>query len=214
MKKGGNNPEFDRHWSKAELQAFARLKRPAEIQAYLDKLPYSCDPIYRSPRSVMRDRTAHCFDGALFAAAALRRIGHPPLMLSLLAVRDDDHMLAIYKQDGCFGAVGKSNCSGLRFREPAYRSLRELVMSYFNDYFNLKGEKTLRGYAAPMNLTAFDHLNWMTSDKYLNRIAGSTDRQKRFRLLTRKTIITLSPIDKRSYQAGFLGAKRAGLYKP
>jgi hypothetical protein len=112
----------------------------------------------------MRDKTAHCFEAALFAAAALRENGHPPLILDLESVRDDDHVIAIYRMDGHWGAMAKSNYAGLRFREPVYRTLRELVMSYFEHYYNLKGEKTLRAYSRPVNLSRFDRQHWMTSE--------------------------------------------------
>jgi hypothetical protein len=205
---------FDAHWTNTELKLFSKLDQVVKIQAFLDEVPYSCDPIYRSPRSVIRDRKAHCMDGALFAAAALRRLGYPPLIVNLYAVRDDDHMLAIFKRDGFFGAIAKSNFTGLRFREPLFRSLRELVLSYFEDYFNLDGEKSLRAYSAPLNLQSLDRLQWMTSDKLLNRIPGHTDRAPRRRVVTPKMVRNLLPVDARRYKAALLGSKRAGLYKP
>jgi hypothetical protein len=137
-----------------ERQTLAGLDSPAAIQAFLDDIPYSTDDFYRCPLRVLRERTAHCFDGALFGAAALRRLGYPPLILDMLAERDDEHLLALYRVDSHWGAVAKSNFAGLRFREPVYRSLRELVMSYFEDYFNADGEKTLRGYTVPLDLSA------------------------------------------------------------
>lgn len=110
----------------------ARLSNPSRIQAFLDELAYSTEPIYRCPLRVLRERTAHCFDGALFAAAALRCLGYPPLIVDLLPNgRDDDHLLALYRVDGHWGAVAKSNFVGLRFREPIHRTLRELALSYF-----------------------------------------------------------------------------------
>jgi hypothetical protein len=196
-----------------ERRAFAGLNTPAAIQAFLDGLPYSTDDFYRCPLRVLRDRTAHCLDGALFGAAALRSLGHPPLLLDMLSERDDEHMLALYKVDGHWGAVAKSNFSGLRFREPVYRTLRELVMSYFEDYFNADGEKTLRGYSVPVRLASFDRLDWMTSDEHLERIAERTDQVRRFPLLTPQMVARLSRVDERSYRAGMLGTDPAGLYQ-
>ncbi len=118
-----------------DLSLPAGLDSPAAIQAFLDGLPYSADPFYRCPASVLRDGKAHCFDGALFAAAALRRLGFPPAIVDMLPERDDDHILAIYKVDGHWGAIAKSNFVGLRFREAVYASLRELVMSYFEVFW-------------------------------------------------------------------------------
>mgnify|MGYP007030128189 CR=1 FL=1 len=196
-----------------ERQVVAGLDSPIAIQSFLDAIPYSTDDFYRSPLRVLRDRTAHCFDGALFGAAMLRRLGYPPLILDLLAERDDEHLLALYRVDGHWGAVAKSNFVGLRFREPVYRSLRELVMSYFEDYFNAAGEKTLRGYTVPLDLSAYDRQGWMTDDAILDAIADRTDRIRRYRLLTPAMVARLTPVDARSYQAGLLGANPDGLYR-
>jgi hypothetical protein len=191
------------------------LASPRAVQAFLDSIPYSTDPIYRCPRRVIEDRRAHCFDGALFAAAALRSLGHPPRVLEMLAepTRDDTHLLALFQEDGCWGAVAKSNFAGLRFREPIHRTLRELVLSYFEDFYNDVREKTLRGYTRPLSLKPFDRLGWETSDKPLEAIATHLDRTARFSLLTPRQVTRLSPLDERSYAAGMLGLDRAGLYK-
>src|ERR1700733_14561331 len=139
-----------------------RLDTPERIQRFLDdEVGYNKEeggPTCRSPRRVLRDRLAHCMEGALFGAAALRVHGFPPLLLDLEAVRDDDHVLAIFRQRGHWGALGKSNYSGLLFREPVYRTLRELAMSYFEHYFNLDRAKTLPKYLRPVNLTRFDRI--------------------------------------------------------
>src|SRR6185436_17692473 len=150
-----------------ESKLLKSLTTPWKIQDFLNSLPYNIEPdgdTCRSPRRVMRDRTAHCFEAALFAAAALRANGWPPLILDLVAVRDSDHVIAVYKMDGCWGAIAQSNYSGLRFREPIYRTIRELAVSYFEDYLNTQGEKTLRGYSRPVNLSRFDAMGWMTAE--------------------------------------------------
>jgi len=154
-------------WTPAERRLLAGLSTPWKIQRHLDDLPYNTEkrgPTCNSPRGVIREGAAHCFEAALFAAAALRVNGFPPLILDLESVRDDDHVVALYKLDGHWGAIAKSNYAGLRFREPVYRTLRELVMSYFEHYYNLKGEKTLRAYSRPVNLARFDRRGWMTAD--------------------------------------------------
>ena len=152
----------------AERAVFRRLRTPEKIQHFLDyEIGYNKEPngvTCYSPRRVLRERLAHCMEGALFGAAALRMIGFPPLLLDLEAVRDDDHVLAIFRRDGCWGAVAKSNYSGLQYREPVYRSLRELALSYFEHYFNLRREKTLRNYSRPVNLKRFDAIHWMTTE--------------------------------------------------
>jgi len=201
---------FEQALSHSERQVVARLTTPRDIQAFLDELPYSAEAIYRCPLRVMRERLAHCFDGALFAAAALRRLGYAPLIVDLVpSARDDDHLLALYKREGHWGAVAKSNFVGLRFREPVYRTLRELVMSYFEQYYNVAREKTLRGYTVPLNLQAFDKQNWMSSDEPLEG-----DEIRRVPVLSARMIAELSPVDERSYQAGLLGVNEAGLYRP
>ncbi len=206
---------FEKSLTKQELKAISGLTTPAKIQAFLDEIPYSVEERYRCPLTVLREGEGHCFDGALFGAAMLRRLGHPPRILDMLPnARDDDHLLALYKRDGHWGAVAKSNFSGLRFREPIYRTLRELVLSYFEDYFNAAGEKTLRSYTVPLSLKAFDKLNWMTSDENLEAIALRLDEIRKVPVLTRRMIANLSPVDRRSYQAGMLGVNEAGLYKP
>jgi hypothetical protein len=201
-------------WTSKELKVFKQLTNPFKIQAYLDHIPYSEDPFYRSPRSVMRDGKAHCFDGAIFAACALRMIGQRPLVIDILADNDDDHLLAIYKVRGYLGAVAKSNFVGLRFREAIYRTLRELVLSYFEAYYNVDKEKTLRGYTVTLDLMRFDHLRWMTSDKSLEKIADALDQIRQIRILTPSMVKNLNPMDDRSYQAGMLGINKAGLYRP
>ena len=206
---------FDQSLTPSERRLVSHFTTPLKIQAFLDELPYSGEERYRCPLTVLRDRKGHCFDGAIFAAAMLRRIGHPPLILDMLPNhRDDDHLLALYKVNGHWGAVAKSNFAGLRFREPVFRTLRELVMSYFEFYYNVAGEKTLRAYTVPLNLSAFDKLNWATRDEPLDRIGERLDEIRKVRVLTRRMAARLSPMDTRTYRAGMLGVNRAGLYRP
>jgi hypothetical protein len=202
-------------WTHAESAVLSRLVTPTKIQAFLDRIPYSTDPVYRCPRRVLHDRKAHCYDGALFAAMALQRLGYPPEIVNLFATEnDDEHIIAIYKRAGCGGAIAKSNFVGLRFREAIYRSLRELVMSYFEQYYNVVGEKTLRSYTVPLNVKAFDELHWMTCDETMDVIAQRLDRLRKFPVVTAEMVCTLSPVDKRSFNAGLLGSNPTGLYKP
>jgi hypothetical protein len=206
---------FERMLTETELEIINGLTNPARIQEFLDDIPYSTDDFYRSPLRVLRERTAHCFDGAMFAAAVMRRIGYPPLILDLFSNgRDDEHLLAIFKLNGRWGAVAKSNFVGLRFREPVYRTLRELAMSYFEQYYNVEREKTLRGYSGPLNLKSFDRFGWMTKDEPLELIARRTDELRRIDLLPPALAQRLSPVDERSYQAGLAGADPQGLFKP
>jgi hypothetical protein len=211
----GVENHFDQHLTKSERRILGPLTSPGKIQTFLDELAYSTEETYRCPLRVLRERVAHCYDGALFAAGMLRRLGHPPLILEMLPNhRDDDHLLALFKQDGHWGAVGKSNFVGLRFREPIHRTLRELVLSYFEQFYNVEREKTLRGYTLPLNLESFDRHGWMVKDEPLERIAEKLDRMRRVRVLTLKMVKRLSPLDTRAYQAGLLGANQRGLYRP
>jgi len=206
---------FDGLLSSAERRIMARLTTPSRIQSFLDGLPYSTETDYRCPLRVLRERAAHCFDGGLFAATALRHLGHPALILNMIPnARDDEHLLALYRRDGHWGAVAKSNFVGLRFREPVYRDVRELVMSYFEQFYNVNREKTLRRYTVPLDLKAFDCLNWMTRDDGLERIARKLDALRSYPVLTKGMIRRLSPVDLRSYQSGLAGSDRAGLYQP
>jgi hypothetical protein len=207
--------EFRRALSERERRAIAGLANPARIQAFLDRLAYSTDEAYRCPLRVLRERTAMCFDGALVGAALLRIIGHPPLILDMVPNnRDDDHVIALYKVDGYWGAIAKSNFVGLRFREPVYRTLRELVMSYFDQFYNLAAEKTMRAYTRPLNLKTLDRYDWMTSDAHLDRIVDRLDELQRIPVITKRQSSRLALVDRRSYEAGLHGAVRAGLFRP
>ena len=145
-------PRSDFGLTSAEAGRLRRLTPPWRIQKFLDDLDYDAPGEgCRSPRRVLRERKVQCMDGALFAAAALRVQGEPPLILDLEAVFDDDHVLAVYRRNGLWGSIARSNYSGLRFREPLFRSVRDLVLSYVEAYFNLRRQKTLRRYSRPFD---------------------------------------------------------------
>jgi len=207
---------LESHLTETELSLWKSLDTPAKIQAYLDGTPYSPQDADRSPLSVMRDRLAHCLDGGLFAAAALRRLGFPPLIIDLQPDPgvDDDHVLAIFRLHERYGAVAKSNFVGLRFREPIYRSLRELVLSYFEDFYNLNGLKSLRYYTRPINLASYDYLEWEWNDKKLTVIENRLKTLKLIPLLSKESAAGLLPVDELSYKAGMLGTNLEGVYKP
>jgi hypothetical protein len=192
-----------------EVSLLRRLNTPERIQRFIDDLDYNKEengPTCRSPRRVLRDRLAQCLEGALFGAAALRVQGWEPLLLDLEAVRDDDHVLAIFRQRGCWGAIAKSNYAGLRFREPVYRSLRELAISYFEHYYNPDGEKTLRTYSRPVNLRRFDRIDWMTAEQDLWPISDYLFSIPHKRLLTSGIVRNLNRMDARLMAAGKVGA--------
>ncbi len=199
-------------WTRGERALLRRLSTPARIQEYLDGLEYRAEERAACPRNVLVERRAHCYDGALLAAAALAETGHPPLLLDLWAVRDDDHVLAIYRVDGCYGAVAKSNFAGLRFREPIYRTLRELALSYFELYFNLEREKTLRAYSGLLDLRRYDRLGWRFRDEPLVALSDRLDALRHTPILTRAQERRLAPVDDRSMQAGMVGTLTEGIY--
>ena len=203
---------FDKELTKTEKRLLSRLTTPNKIQLFLDDLEYATETIYRAPLRVLHERTCQCFDGAVFAAAMLHRLRYPALILDLLPnKRDDDHVLALFRHNGFWGAIAKSNFSGLRFREPVYRDLRELVMSYFEHYYNLNREKTLRGYTHPLVLKAFDSCSWMTQDEAMELISQRLDKIRRVNILTRPMISQLTLVDGRSFHSGLYGANEAGL---
>jgi len=191
------------------------FKNPIQIQAFLDSIPYSPEDANRSPRRVLEDRQAHCLDGGLFAAAALRRLGFPPVIIDLLPSpgRDDDHVLAIFQQNNRWGAIAKSNFVGLRFREAVYRSKRELVMSYFEAFFNSLGEKTLRAYTVPFDLSKFDYLNWEIEDSGVDEIEQRLKHLKYTSVITAEMENELSLVDKRFYNGNTLGIDPKGVFK-
>jgi hypothetical protein len=192
-------------FTSAELRQLRSLKDPHGIQRFLDAMPYHLADTGWSPRVVLRENTAHCFEGAMLAAAALRVNGYPPLIFDLEADHDTDHVVAIYRVNGHWGAVAKSNYTGCRYREPVYRSLRELAMSYFDVYFNLRGDRSLRTFSRPVNLARFDPLHWMTTNKPLWFIAEYLFEIHHYRLLAPAMIRRLHRLDDRSFRAGCLG---------
>ena len=198
-----------RAFTSAERAVFRRLNTPEKIQCFLDcEVGYNKEPegpTCRSPRRVLRDRIGHCMEGALFGAAALRMLGHPPLLLDLEAVRDDDHVLAVFRARGHWGAVAKSNYSGLRYREPVYRTVRELVMSYFEHYYNLEKEKTLRRYSRPVSLVRFDTIEWMTAEEDVWAVPDHLCTIAHTSIVPPTVVRGLGRVDERLFAAGLVG---------
>ncbi len=199
----------DRHESfglpAENLRELRALKTPARIQQFIDALPYQYADTAWSPQRVLRERKGHCLEGALLAAAALRLNGHRPLIMDLEAVHDDDHVVAIYREGGLWGSIAKSNFAGLRFRAPIYRTLRELALSYFEHYYNLRGERTLRSYSRPVNLARLDSRHWMTSEEDVWCVPEYLIAAKHYPLLPGKVARALPRLDRRSFEAGMHG---------
>ena len=201
-------------WTKDEISFLKTISDPDKIQGFLDSIEYN--PVYecRSPRWVIKKKSAHCFEGALFAAAAMEFNGYQPLIVDLKAFNDDDHVIAIFKEGIYWGAVAKSNFTSLRYREPVYRSLRELIMSYFDFYFNTDGDKSLRSYSVPLNLTVYNSHHWKTTDEDLEYIGDKLEQLHHYPVVNEKMIKNLKRASRIMLAAGMLGSKAEGLFKP
>lgn len=211
-----------------EIKLFKRLNSPAKIQDYLNELKFNFekegDTCY-SPRQVIYNKTAHCMEGALLASAVLEFHGAKPLIMDLRATEDDfDHVVAVFKQFGCYGAISKTNHGVLRYREPIYKTLRELAISYFHEYFLPTGEKTLREYSKLLNLNYFDNnlsvppkarhlpklgesnmeesINWRTTEKNLFVIPEHLDTIKHYKILSSEQVKNLRKADSLEVQIG------------
>ena len=206
-------------YSSEEQKILISLKTPKKIQDFLETLEINFekdgDTCY-SPRKVLRLKKAHCMEGAMLAAALLEFHGYPPLILDLRSTaRDFDHVVAVFKQYGCWGAISKTNHAVLRYREPVYKTIRELVLSYFHEYFDDSGRKTLRDYSKPFNLQTFDHsfrlsstshkeINWRISEKDLFEIPEYLDSIKHYKILSSAQTRNLRKADALEIAAGKL----------
>jgi hypothetical protein len=189
----------------AELRTLRSLNSPVKIQKFIDGLAYQYADTAGSPRRVLRERRGHCLEGALLAAAALRVNGRPPLVMDLESVRDDDHVVALYRERGLWGGIAKSNYAGLRFRAPVYRTLRELALSYFEHYYNLRGERTLRAYSVAVDLSRLDARHWMTDEEEVWSVPELLIAARHYPIVPDKVARALPRMDRRSFEAGMHG---------
>lgn len=198
--------EFESRLPPVLRKTFRSLSAPVDIQVYLDSMPYIAEELDRSPLRVMTDFQSHCLDGGIFAALALARLGHRPLIMDLGPDpgKDDDHVLALFRHNGKWGCIAKSNYAFLRFREPVYRSLRELAMTYFESFISVEKAKTLRSYTRPMDLSVFAS-DWTWSEAGIAEISRRLYRRKLIPLITPEDAKILSLVDDRFYQANSLG---------
>ena len=183
---------------------FLSLDTPFAIQEYLNNMPYIAEERDRAPLQVMQDGQCHCLDGGFFAALALWRIEFKPLLIDLVPDpgMDDDHVLALFKVDGRWGAVAKSNYVNLGFREAVYKNLRELVMTYFEHYVSVHQEKTLRGYTRPLDASCYTHLNWAWDEQGANQLYHKHFyERKTIPLITPSMAKRLSLVTDRAYAA-------------
>ena len=175
--------------TRAEFRALERLDSPGRIQAFLNSIPANFEPhgdTVLSVREVLRQRRAHCIEGAMLAACALWVRGEPPLPLDLKAVQDYDHVVALFRRNGRWGAISKTNHVPLRYRDPVYRSLRELAMSYFHEYANRRGQKTLRQYSRVFDLRRLAPRDWVTKPGNCWEVAQALDEIRHYPLITRR----------------------------
>jgi hypothetical protein len=190
----------------SEYRLIKSLSTPQKIQDFLDVLPQNFETngdTCRSPRGVLKEGTAHCIEGAMLAALALRLNGERPLVLDLVSAKhDDDHVVALYKRHGCWGAISKTNHAVLRYREPVYDTIRELALSYFHEYFDTNGFKTLRLFSPPINLARLDRRGWMTGEPNVRFVAKYLNTIPHYPILTRGQIATLRRADSVEISAG------------
>jgi len=188
-----------------EEKILRKLNTPSKIQDFLNKLKINFEEngeTCMSPRKVLRERKAHCIEGAFLAAFCLKLAGKKPLVVDLKTTRDDfEHVICVFKENGKWGAISKTNHAVLRYREPVYNSIRELVMSFFHEYFDNKGRKTLRSFSMPINLDSFGS-SWVTSEEELWEMHDALDKEKHHKILTLKQVWNLRKADKIEIEAG------------
>ena len=200
---------------------FQSLRSPIDIQRYLDDLRYVGEERDRCPLDVMKDGQCHCLDGGLLAALALRHAGEPGLLMDLVPRRDahghkldDDHVLALFRRNGLWGAVAKSNFAWLRYREPVYRTLRELAMSFFEVYCSVDRIKALSGYTRPFDIAACDDWEYAWDEAGARLLYTKFYARKEIRLLPTKSEARLEPVDGLAYDSSFLGVDLDWVYRP
>jgi len=207
--------DFVSHLPDEHRKTFLEFKEPHDVQTYVDSLQYNATiERDRSPLNVMLEGQCHCLDGGLFATLALWQLGFQPLMLDLVPAPrlDDDHVLAIFQVDGLWGAVAKSNFLGLRYREPVHRYLRELVMTYFEAYFNNKRERTLRGYTRPFDLSKYNGNTWAWDEAATQGLYKRFYARKAIPLIPDSVAAKLHLLDERSFVGGTLGTDMGETY--
>ena len=193
-------------FSKEEVKLFKSLNNPKKIQDFINKIPINKEPegdTCISPKQVLLQNRAHCIEGAMLAATIFRFHNQQPLLLDLTSnPKDFDHVVAPFNKDGYWGAISKTNHAVLRYREPVYKTIRELVLSYFHEYFLDNGKKTLRTYSMPVNLSKFDNKNWMTSEKNVWFIAQHLVNVKHYPIVNKKQIHFLRKAEPIEIEAG------------
>jgi hypothetical protein len=210
-----NYSQFKARLTPNDKKIINGLDSPFNIFRFLDEVKYHSGERNRSMINILHERQAHCLDGGLFAATMLYKLGYTAVIIDLLPEpgTDEDHILAIFQQNNLWGCVAKSNFTGLRYRDPIYSSLRDLVLSFLEVYFNREGFKTLRYYTRPIYLKKFDQLNWLVDDHAVDEMEKHIKTLKSTHLLSDAMISSLCRVDKRTYDAGIMGAGLDWVYK-
>jgi hypothetical protein len=193
-------------FNKEEINVFRKLNSPKKIQDFLNEIPINFEndgDTCMSPKKVLKENKAHCIEGAMFAAMALKIKGEKPLLVDLTASKNDyDHVVCVFRRNKKWGAMSKTNRPVLRYREPIYKNIRELVMSYFHEYLDNSGKKSLRSYSVPLNLEKLDHLNWATSEEDVWFVPEALNKARHFPILNINQIRSLRKPDKNEINAG------------
>ena len=188
--------------SRGEYAELRRLRTPEKIQDFLYGLKQNFElqgETCNSVRTVLKERRAHCIEGAMLAACALWIHGEPPLLLDLQAVHDFDHVVALYRRHGCWGAISKTNGIGLRWRDPVYASLRELAMSYLHEYYNKRDHKTLRTYSVPYDLRRMPAADWVTAEDGAWDLIDNLEAARHYKLMSRaqqRSLVRRDPFER------------------
>ena len=192
-------------FARKEKALLQKLNTPAKVQDFLNSIPFNFEKdgeTLKSPLFSLRQRNAHCFEGALLGAYILSLHGFTPYLMHLKATKwDYDHVIAPFKVRGLWGALSKTNHSALRYRDAIYKNIRELAMSYFHEYFLNDGKKTLRQYSILLNLNTFER-NWATSEKDLWYIDKKLDKIKHYDIIPKAHIKNLRKADKVEIKTG------------
>lgn len=196
------------NFKKEELQIIVKLSTPKKIQDYVNALPINFErkgETCLSPREVLRRKTAHCAEGAMFAAVALWYHGQKPLLLDIKTSKNDyEHVVALFKKHGHWGAISKTNHAVLRYREPVYKTIRELALSYFHEYFKDNGTKTMRRYSAPFDLSALKDQTWIISTEDVWDVIFELNQSRHFNILSKGQLKDLRKADPIEIKAGKL----------
>lgn len=184
--------------SAAAATTLARLRTPERIQDFVNGLRWNHERGGGTARSVaqaLRHGEAQCIEGAFVGACALWLAGEPPLLMDMGAARGDvDHIVALFKRGRFWGGISKSNSPFLRYRDPIYRSLRELSLSYFPQYVKLR-RKTLRTYSVAVDLRRYDPAIWVTHPGFCHEMVDTLTGARHFSILPPNAAQHLRPID-------------------